>query len=186
GKISCSVSKVNGISGMRNLGSEPLTDAISTTFLVSISKKYTTPKTINMATSEAGTALVIFGNKTTMAIVNAVSPAIAYSAEPCIQPSTPFSDTLNCATCAMKIMTASPFRKPYITGWGINRTNLPSLNTPTNNWRIPPKITAPKRYSTPWVAANAISTTTVAPAPPETIPGRPPRMEVTNPIKKAA
>ncbi len=33
---------------------------------------------------------------------------------------------------------------------------------------------------------SAIKTTMVAPAPPETIPGRPPKMAVTSPIIKAA
>lgn len=83
-------------------------------------------------------------------------------------------------------MTARPFKKPYITGCGMSRTNLPSLNRPTRSCRTPAKTTAANRYSTPCETTKAINTTTVAPAPPDTIPGRPPRTAVTIPIKKAA
>src|SRR5690606_40982671 len=51
---------------------------------------------------------------------------------------------------------------------------------------IPAKTTAANKYSTPCEAAKAINTTTVAPAPPDTIAGLPPKIAVTSPIKKEA
>ena len=81
---------------------------------------------------------------------------------------------------------ASPFRNPYMTGCGINRTNFPNLNAPTRIWINPARATAANKYSTPWDDARAIRTTIVAPAPPETIPGLPPKKAVTIPIRKAA
>ena len=64
--------------------------------------------------------------------------------------------------------------------------NFPSLKTPTKICKIPPKATAAKTYSNPFDFIKAIKTITVAPAPPETIPGLPPNIAVTNPIIKAA
>ncbi len=51
---------------------------------------------------------------------------------------------------------------------------------------IPAKTTVAKTYSMPWEIINGIKTITVAPAPPEIKPGRPPKIAVTNPIIKAA
>src|SRR5690554_4390876 len=159
---------------------------MSITFLVSKFKKYTIPNTTIIATNEEGTAFVSRGNKTTINIVTKVNPAIKYNAEPCNHSLEPLSVILNCATCDIKIMTANPFKKPYMTGCGIKRTNLPNLKAPTDTCKIPARATAANKYSTPYVATKAIKTTTVAPAPPDTIPGRPPKTAVTNPIKKAA
>ena len=86
----------------------------------------------------------------------------------------------------MKMITAKPFTKPNITGCGTNRINLPNLKTPTKICINPAKTTAAKTYSIPFDCINAIKTTTVAPAPPETIPGLPPKMAVTKPIINAA
>ena len=46
--------------------------------------------------------------------------------------------------------------------------------------------TAAKTYSKPCEFIKAIKTTTVAPAPPETNPGRPPKIAVISPMIKAA
>src|SRR5690606_29446349 len=64
--------------------------------------------------------------------------------------------------------------------------NFPSLNAPTKNCKRPASATAANKYSTPYMLLKAISTTTVAPAPPDIIPGRPPKIAVIRPIKKAA
>lgn len=51
---------------------------------------------------------------------------------------------------------------------------------------MPANATAAKTYSIPFDFIKAINTITVAPAPPETKPGRPPKTAVTKPIIKAA
>ncbi|MNG11337.1 hypothetical protein D3C84_948710 [compost metagenome] len=50
----------------------------------------------------------------------------------------------------------------------------------------PPNATAAKTYSIPCDFIKAIKTITVAPAPPEIIPGLPPKIAVTKPAIKAA
>ncbi|MNI89162.1 hypothetical protein D3C85_1221430 [compost metagenome] len=69
-----------------------------------------------MATSDAGTALVIFGRTITMATVNNTSPSMVYKDGPLSHTSVPFTKVLNCCNCDMKIITANPFTKPNITG----------------------------------------------------------------------
>ncbi|MNT69549.1 hypothetical protein D3C72_2078760 [compost metagenome] len=81
---------------------------------------------------------------------------------------------------------ANPFTKPNITGCGTRRINFPSLKTPTRICKTPAKATAANTYSKPCDFIKAINTITVAPAPPDTIPGLPPKMAVTNPIINAA
>lgn len=76
----------------------------------------------------------------------------------------------------MKITIANPLTKPYITGCGTNRMNFPSFNNPTIIWMIPAKAMAPKTYSIPCDFIKAIKTITVAPAPPDINPGRPPKL----------
>ena len=51
-----------------------------------------------IATKDEGTALLIFGKMSTIAIVNNVSPAIIYSILPLIHPLTPSCTILNWAT----------------------------------------------------------------------------------------
>ena len=83
-------------------------------------------------------------------------------------------------------MSASPFTKPKITECGTNRINLPSFKKPAPICRNPAKTTVAKIYSTPCDCDNWIKTTATAPVAPEIIPGRPPNIEVTNPITNAA
>ena len=64
--------------------------------------------------------------------------------------------------------------------------SLPNLRNPAAIWIIPASMTVAKMYSMPCDFASATITTATAPVAPEIIPGRPPRMEVTRPITKAA
>ena len=64
--------------------------------------------------------------------------------------------------------------------------NLLNLKSPIRIWMTPAKATAAKTYSKPLERMSAIKTITVAPAPPETIPGLPPKTAVINPAIKAA
>ncbi len=82
GKISCNVSQLRGTLGKCRWGNVPLTEAISTTFLVSIPKTETKPNITRIAIREAGTAFVIRGNPITINIVSSVSPPIMYKVLP--------------------------------------------------------------------------------------------------------
>ena len=146
-------------------------------------KPITSAATVTIATKDDGTARVNFGRPQMMPMVSTVSPSITHIEEP---PSQAPSIVLNCASCAMKITIAKPFTKPYITGCGTSRMNLPSLNSPASICNTPASTTAAKTYSTPCLAANATITTATAPVAPEIMPGLPPRMLVTRPITKAA
>ena len=101
----------------------------------------------------------------------------------------------NCLICPAKITKAMPFTKPKNTGCGTKRMNLPNLSTPNNICKNPAKITAANKYSVAWAsvapcsrtkAIKGATTTAIAPVAPEIIPGRPPAIEVTKPIVKAA
>jgi hypothetical protein len=116
---------------------------------VSILNPNTRQNTTIIATREGGTALVIFGNKIIIAMVKATRRAIMYNGEPESQVTSPFTTVLNCSTCDMKIMTASPFTKPNITGCGTRRINLPSLKMPIRICKIPVSATAANTYSKP-------------------------------------
>src|SRR5690606_15484181 len=59
------------------------------------------------------------------------------------------------------------------------------FKTPTIICNKPANTTAAKKYSMPCPAIKAIITITVAPAPPEIIPGLPPNIAVIIPIIKA-
>src|SRR5690625_7046570 len=121
------VSMSKGTLGMLKLGRLTLTEAMSTTCLVSITRSITIANTTDIATREDGMALVILGKNITMAMVRAVSAIIMYRLGPCIQDSTPSCTTLNWATCDMKIIMANPLRKPYITGSEIRVKNISCL-----------------------------------------------------------
>ena len=143
-------------------------------------------KTTIIAANEAGTALVSLGKNMTIPIVNATKPAIINRGLPDNQTLSPFTIVLNCSSCDMKMIIAKPFTNPNITGCGTNRMNLPNLNKPIKICITPAKATAANTYSKPFDCIKAIKTITVAPAPPDTIPGLPPKTAVTKPIMKAA
>ena len=64
--------------------------------------------------------------------------------------------------------------------------SFPNFKNPAAICINPARITVAKMYSTPWLLANATITTAIAPVAPDIILGRPPKMDVTNPIIKAA
>ena len=86
----------------------------------------------------------------------------------------------------MKITIARPFTNPNITGCGTSLMNFPSLKSPIKIWITPAKATAANTYSSPLEFIKAIRVITVAPAPPEIIPGLPPKIAVINPAIKEA
>ena len=88
-------------------------------------------KTTIMATRDGGTALVILGKIRIIAMVKATNATIIKSGLPVNHSTCPFIITLNCSSCAEKMITARPFTKPNITGCGTSLINLPSLKTPT-------------------------------------------------------
>jgi hypothetical protein len=63
---------------------------------------------------------------------------------------------------------------------------LANLNRPIKICITLPKQQLQNTYSNPFDFIKVIKTITVAPAPPDTIPGRPPNIAVTNPIINAA
>jgi hypothetical protein len=65
------------------------------------------------------------------------------------------------------------------------RISFPNLNKPAKIWIIPANTTVANIYSGPWKLQGYI-TTAIAPVAPEIIPGRPPKIEVTNPTTNAA
>ena len=83
-------------------------------------------------------------------------------------------------------MTARPLTKPNMTLSGTRRMYLAHLKMPTMIWITPASATAAKAYSSPCVLIRAINVTTVAPAPPEINPGRPPNRAATSPAMNAA
>src|SRR5690625_8017034 len=126
------VSMSKGTLGMLKLGRLTLTEAMSTTCLVSIPRSITIANTTAIATREDGLALVILGKNITMAMVRAVSAIIMYRLGPCIQGSTPYCTTLNWATCDMKIIMDNPLRQPYISVSDISVTNISILQMHSN------------------------------------------------------
>ena len=68
-----------GIFGIFNGGNPPSMDAISPTVVVGMSKKYTSPKTANIAVRAAGTILVNLGKSQMINIANTTSPKKEYS-----------------------------------------------------------------------------------------------------------
>src|SRR5689334_5155408 len=147
---------------------------MSFTVLVSMPNPNTTRNTTIMATNEAGTTFVIFGKTITINTVNITRPSMVHKAGPLSQVVPALVVIVNCFICAMKMTTANPFTKPYITDWGTRRMNFASLNIPTVNCSIPASATAANTYSTPCDFINEINTITVAPAPPDTMAGLPP------------
>ena len=105
-------------------------------------KQATIAKTTMIATNEAGITLVIFGNPITMAMVNATNPSMVYNGEPANQVSVPC--ILNWLNCHMKIIIASPFTNPNITGCGTSLMNLPHLKILTKICIAPASATAAK------------------------------------------
>ena len=137
------------------------------------------------AINDGGIALVNRGTTTMIAMVKATKPPMISKGLPESQVVSPFTTVLNWSSCDMKITTASPFTKPYMTGCGTSLTNLASLNRPTRIWIAPASATAASTYSIPLDCISAIKTITVAPAPPEINPGLPPKIAVTSPMMKA-
>ena len=74
GKMSFNVSQSIGILGIFKGGNPPSIDAISPTVVVGISKKYTNPKTANIAVRAAGTILVNLGKSQMINIAKTTSP----------------------------------------------------------------------------------------------------------------
>ena len=83
-------------------------------------------------------------------------------------------------------MTARPLTKPNMTLSGTRRMYLAHLKMPIMIWITPASATAANAYSSPCVLIRAINVTTVAPAPPEINPGRPPNRAATSPAMNAA
>lgn len=107
------VSKVKGTLGKWKGGKPPWMEAMSPTVWVLMPKATTRPNTVRIATSEAGIALVILGNPQIISMVRSTNPTIMYSGIPVNQ--LPVG-SLNWSSCAIKMMMASPFTKPNITG----------------------------------------------------------------------
>ncbi|MNY18341.1 hypothetical protein D3C86_1517170 [compost metagenome] len=137
-----------------------------------------------MATSEAGIAFVIFGIRITNPIVSATNPSMIHNGVP-LSHSALAPPVLNWEICARKITIANPFTKPYMTDCGTSRMNFASLKSPTKIWNTPASAMAANTYSSPCNCIRAINTITVAPAPPEINPGRPPKMAVNKPMINA-
>jgi len=64
--------------------------------------------------------------------------------------------------------------------------SFPNRNKPAPICNNPANITVAKTYSTPWLITRLTITIATAPVAPEIMPGLPPKIEVTNPITKAA
>src|SRR5690606_447102 len=139
--------------------------------------------TTKIADKDAGTALVNFGSLQIITIVSNTKPNIVYSEGP-VNHCPPSS--LNCSNWDIKMMMARPLTKPRMTGVGTNRMNFPIRAIPVVTCIRPANTTVANTYSTPWEATSDTNTTATAPVAPEIIPGRPPRIEVTNPIINAA
>ena len=98
GKMTCRVSRFSGMFGIWKGGRLPLTEAMSSTCLVSILKIITMAKTTAIATSDAGIFLVTFGSSKTMAMVSATRPAMMRKGVPVSHSVCPFADILNCSS----------------------------------------------------------------------------------------
>ncbi len=145
-----SVSRVNGTIGIENSGNPPETEARSPTRGTPISKLNTNIVTTPIASSGAGTNLVIFGAAQIRNIVNATRASVSSSVVPLIQPWPPSGvSTRNCSSCARPITIANPFTNPSITGCGTMRMNFPSRNIPASSWMMPIRTTVANKYSTP-------------------------------------
>jgi hypothetical protein len=67
------------------------------------------------------------------------------------------------------------------------RISFPNLNKPAKIWIIPANTTVANIYSGQSEIAKAANYNwCIAPVAPEIIPGRPPKIEVTNPTTNAA
>src|SRR5690606_20498102 len=93
-----SASQFTGTIGIGKVGREPLTDAMPSTFLVSMRKKKTRADVRIIATKDAGIAVVNREHPNTTRMVNNVRPPMMYRFVPVIQEDIPFSTTLNCCT----------------------------------------------------------------------------------------
>ncbi len=161
GKISDNVCQFKSINGIVKGGKVPLIVSpgakVSATAAVGIPKRTTIPEITRIATNEEGIALVILGNSHIISMVATTSPTIIpNSKKPLFSNSTLLTPTpeknsvneglsstidVKFGNCAINIMIASPFTKPYITGWGTKRINFPSLNTPARICNNPANIT---------------------------------------------
>mmetsp|Transcript_1199 Transcript_1199/g.4069 ORF Transcript_1199/g.4069 Transcript_1199/m.4069 type:complete len:224 (+) Transcript_1199:1303-1974(+) len=96
----------------------------------------------------------------------------------------------------MKMMMARPLRNPTMAGCGMRRTNLAVWRKPRMVWITPSinttKSIISKRSSSvksdrgPFSSVTSLSTTAMAPAAPEIMPGFPPMAPVMSPRKKVA
>lgn len=75
----------------------------------------------------------------------------------------------------MKMMMASESTNPVMTHCGMYLISLPTLHSPMMSWKIPAKNTAANKYSVPYSAMRATTTSAIEPAPADTMAGRPPR-----------
>ena len=113
-----------------------------------------TPNTTRMATRVDGTAFVILGRNTMMAIVRAMRPTMMESCGIFIQPRMTSPSLVPVlfwkkSPWPMAIMIASPLTNPIMTGCGMSLTSFPSLQSPKMIWMIPAMRRAATRYCIP-------------------------------------
>ena len=73
------------------------------------------------------------------------------------------------------MMMTSESTNPVMTHCGMYLISLPTLQSPMMSWKIPAKNTAANKYSVPYSAMRATTTSAIEPAPADTMAGRPPR-----------
>lgn len=96
------------------------------------------------------------------------------------------SPILNCSTWARKIIIASPFTNPSITGWGISLTSFPSQNIQKNICRAHISTKVAKRKSIQYVTTSDVITTASAHVAQDIIHGLPQNIAIISPTIKAA
>ena len=145
-----SVSMVSGTIGNANTGKPPASVARSPMRGTLISKPRTTPVTTPIATSGAGISLVTRGVNQIKTMVATINIIVMFSNAPDIHTASPLASWIrNCSSWASPITIANPLTNPSITGYGINRMNLPQRNTPASSCITPINMMVANKYSTP-------------------------------------